>query len=152
MKSPVRGMARSWRSVGRIVAVGVVGLASMGCEASDEPMTEVWGKVRYHGEPIRSGVVVMAPAGGGSGSWGIGVIKPNGAYHVISSPTRVPMTAGRYNISFRRSPPLWDSAMESPGVAPTGQDPREVPRRRQPPLLDRPATIYPPRSTSRFKD
>ena len=104
MKSPARGMARSRSFVGRLATVGVVGLASMGCEPSYEPEHEVWGKIRYHGQPVRGGVLILAPADGGGGSWGIGVIKPDGDYYVISSQDRIPMSAGRYEVSFRRPP------------------------------------------------
>lgn len=117
MKSPTRGMARSWRFFGRLATVGVVGLATMGCESSDQPKHEVWGKIRYHGQPVRGGVVILAPADGGGGSWGIGVIKPDGDYFVISSQDRIPMTAGRYEVSFRRPPPPGPAAAVDPSTS-----------------------------------
>lgn len=95
-------MARSSRFVGRLAAVGLVGLVSVGCGSMNEADHEVWGRISYRGQPIRGGVVLLAPTEDKLKPWGVGVIKPDGDFYVISSEARKPMVPGRYNVSFRR--------------------------------------------------
>lgn len=124
MKPDTCGMARSWKSVGRLAALGVVSLASMGCESLSEPTHEVWGKINYKGEPIRGGVVILSPVEDRLGPWGIGIIKNDGEYYVISAEDRKPMNPGRYQVSFRR-PASTDSESSTAGKGLSAQIPEK---------------------------
>jgi hypothetical protein len=116
-------MARSWRFAGRLAAVGLVGVVSTGCESMNDSEYEVTGKISYRGEPIRGGVVLLAPAERAK-PWGIGVIKQDGEYYVMSSEARKPMGPGRYDVSFRR-PVQPVPVPGSPYGAPSAQIPEK---------------------------
>ncbi len=120
MISRDRRNAGFWRIAFPLTNAGVLGSALLvvGCDA-DVHLAErshVWGKVSYHGEPVRNGTVVFMPEGDKTQTWGAGYLRKDGTFDVQPSRMDVPLQAGRYQVYFR--------TLET---APSGVPPKALP-------------------------
>jgi hypothetical protein len=121
MKSDICGTSGAWKSAGRLAAVGAVGLVVSGCQFSSAPPTMVWGTVRYKGEPVHGGVIVLAPEDGTVDSWGMSRIDSDGSYTIEPAHSERPMPVGRYGVSFRGLPPSPTHDPHQEGDDPAGE-------------------------------
>jgi len=97
------GPVPSRNLAGRLAFAGLVGLASAGCQLSEEGASQVSGKVSYHGKPVCGGSVFLMPPAGFAGTWGAGIIGADGCFVVQTTHEGLPLASGPYGVSFTRA-------------------------------------------------
>jgi hypothetical protein len=96
------GSVPSWNIPGRLAFAGLVGLASTGCQFTEEGASQVSGRVTYHDKSVNGGSVFLMPTAGFMGTWGTGVIGEDGRFVVRTTHEGIPLAPGLYGVSFSR--------------------------------------------------
>jgi hypothetical protein len=112
----------SYRSLARLIALSITGLAIAGCGGSAKPQGTVTGQVKYQGNPLTAGEVNLMQKETGTGA--TASLDKTGRFKLAS-----PILTGSYNVSFtppvpKQLPP--GSPLEAPPpfpIPPKYQDP-----------------------------
>jgi hypothetical protein len=117
------GSVPSWNLPVRLAFAGLVGLASTGCQFSEEGASQISGRVTYHGKSVRGGSVFLVPSAGFVGTWGAGTIDNDGRFVVQTTRDDLLLAPGVYGVSFCRA------VRTQPVAAPPGPDSVEIPEK-----------------------
>jgi hypothetical protein len=76
-------------------------LVAVGCHGGSAPQAAVFGKVSFHGMPLRGGTIVFIPdpSRGGSGPLARGTIQTDGSFHLQTEDGAAGAPAGWYRVT-----------------------------------------------------